>query len=333
MRDFFLIVLVMVSTLVLLLTIGWVFISAPGFARFTGNYKNNAIPENLLKHVKTLSSELPERSDDVDKLDVSAKYILNKFTEYSNDVYLQEYDVWGIPYNNVISNYGNSNCNGLYIIGAHYDAYNGLPGADDNASGVAGLIELARLFSISPTACAVQLVAYALEEPPYFRSEDMGSFYHAKSLSENKVKVELMVALEMIGYFSDEENSQQYPLPILKMFYPEKGNFIGLVSNLSHYFLIRDIKSSMIEASPLPVYSINAPPIIPGIDLSDHRNYWLFNYPAIMITDTAFYRNNRYHTEQDTWDTLDYNKMAMVVDAVYSAVLNHMKSNTQITQP
>jgi hypothetical protein len=125
----------------------------------------------------------------------------------------------------------------------------------------------------------------------------------------------------MLGYFTDMPGSQHYPHPLLKLFYPSRGNFIAVVGKLDQPLIVRHVKSAMRDASKLPVYSINAPRWVPGIDFSDHRNYWDAGYDAVMITDTAFYRNPNYHTPHDTPDTLDYTRMAMVVQGVYAAVL------------
>jgi len=304
--------------------LSWFLISAPVLTSFDNNYQPYADKDQLLAHVKKLSDELPDRSIDTEKLNLSAEYIHSEFSKHLKNVFFQEYNVDGLIYKNVIAEIGETSCNGIYVIGAHYDAFNGLPGADDNASGIAGVLELARILSNKPPRCKTQLIAYTLEEPPYFRSEGMGSYIHAKSLIDKNESVALMLSIEMIGYFSDEENSQEYPLESLSKIYPSAGNFIGLVSNLSNVLITRKIKKYMTAATPLPVQSINAPADIPGIDLSDHRNYWHFGFPAIMITDTSFYRNERYHTEDDTWDTLDYGKMAMVVDGVYEAITHHM---------
>ncbi|HZG51707.1 MAG TPA: M28 family peptidase, partial [Pyrinomonadaceae bacterium] len=197
-----------------------------------------------------------------------------------------------------------------------------LPGADDNASGVAGLIELAYLLGGTPPAVRVELVAFALEEPPYFRSPFMGSAVHAASLRAQGFAVRAMLSLEMIGYFSDQPDSQHYPVSFLKAFYPSQANFIAVVGKMDQGRTVRRIKKAMAEASPLPVYSINAPRSIPGVDFSDHLNYWNEGYDALMITDTAFYRNPHYHTSADTPDTLDYRRMASVVQGVYAAVLS-----------
>ena len=131
----------------------------------------------------------------------------------------------------------------------------------------------------------------------------------------------IMICLEMIGYFSDKPDSQSFPAPFMRLFYPDKGDFIAIVGKLGQGKIVRKVKKAMRKASDLPVYSINAPRFIPGIDFSDHLNYWLAGYPAVMITDTAFYRNNNYHTISDTYDTLNYNKLADVVAGIYQTVL------------
>lgn len=206
------------------------------------------------------------------------------------------------------------------VAGAHYDAFENSPGADDNASGVAGVVELARLLgNVSPGEFAhpIELVCWPLEEPPFFRTQSMGSAQHAARLQESGTELKLMISLEMIGYFSDESGSQDYPMPLLHLFYPDRGNFIAVAGNLQDRKEIALAKASMRGSTPLPVHSISAPPNLPGIDFSDHLNYWAHGYPAIMITDTAFYRNQRYHTQEDTPDTLDYERMSQVVVATF----------------
>ena len=209
------------------------------------------------------------------------------------------------------------------VVGAHYDAYGEHPAADDNASGVAGIVELARLLGeIDPASFSlpVELVAWPLEEPPYFRTDGMGSAVHAKHLREQGIPVRLMISVEMIGYFSDEPGSQDYPSKLLHLFYPDRGDFIAVVGDLGNRDSILEAKIALRGATPLPVHSIAAPRNLPGIDFSDHLNYWEAGYPALMITDTAFYRNPRYHTPQDTPDTLDYERMAQAVTGIYELI-------------
>ena len=276
-------------------------------------------PEILKTHVITLSETNPPRSEDIDNLDVSAFYIKDQLVKYG-DVKEMEYTVWGIPYRNISILFGDET-NERIVVGAHYDSFLGLPGADDNASGVAGLIELARLLSQAQLKRSVELVAYTLEEPPYFRTPEMGSAVHAKTLKENGVEVVVMMSLEMIGYFTDEPNSQEYPFSLMKLFYPSTGNFIAVVGNFSGFGIVRKTKRAMKKVMNLPVRSLNAPGALAGVDFSDHLAFWWYDYPALMITDTAFYRNKAYHTENDTWDRLDYERMSEVVKGVYNAVL------------
>ncbi len=270
----------------------------------------------LKNHVVKLSTIFPPRSDDVDNLDITASYIYKEFSKSNKDTEYQKYDVWGVEYKNVVSRFG-PKTDEIIVIGAHYDSAGGLPGADDNASGVAGLLELSRLLKGVQLEVEVQLVAFSLEEPPYFRSKDMGSFQYAQSLNESNANVVLMINFEMIGYFTDAENSQEYPMPWLSGVYPEVGNFIALVGAYSEIPELRMLKRSMSRFPGLPVVSINAPPFFPGMTLSDHLNFWWFGYPALMITDTAFYRNKAYHTSADLPETLNFRKMAFVVQGVY----------------
>lgn len=274
----------------------------------------------LRDHVIQLSEKLPRRSDDTDKLDFSARYIKHQLSQYGS-VEEQIYEVWGIPYRNISITIGPESRQRI-VIGAHYDSFQGNPGADDNASGIAGLIELARLLSQESLTIPVQLIAYTLEEPPYFRSSDMGSAVHAKQLKTDNIDVIAMISLEMIGYYTDVPDSQDYPIPLMSLIYPTKGNFIAIVGNMGGMGIVRQAKSNMAEVMSLPVVSINAPSIIPGVDFSDHLNFWNQGYPAIMVTDTAFYRNKAYHSEDDTWDRLDYEKMGEVVKGVYAVAMN-----------
>ncbi len=201
------------------------------------------------------------------------------------------------------------------------DAMDELPGADDNASGVAVLLELARILGAErPPATHTELVAYVLEEPPYFRTGFMGSAVHAFSLRDAGAEVRAMLCLEMVGYFTSEPNSQDLPSALLRPLYPDRGDFIAIIGGLADRTLVRQVKRSFTAASSLPVRSMNGPRLIPGVDFSDHLSYWNVGYGAVMITDTAFYRNAAYHTEQDTPDRLDYEKMAEVVLGVYQAV-------------
>ena len=279
--------------------------------------------ERLQQHVEFLAGISPPRSyNNVASLNRCADYIEQHFRQHSPRVERQTFTAEGDPYHNLICSFGPEH-GPRVVIGAHYDVCGELPGANDNASGTAGLLELARLLHEQQPGLKyrVDLVAYTLEEPPFYGSNAMGSAVHAKSLRDLHVKVEGMLSLEMIGYFSDEKGSQEFPLGLLKLFYPTRGNFIAVVGKLGQGGIIRKTKRHMKAASDIEVRSINAPTFIPGIDFSDHRNYWKQGYRATMVTNTAFYRNKNYHTPGDTPDRLNYEKMAEVVKGVYWAVV------------
>ena len=270
--------------------------------------------------MKKLSVDFYPRSfDHVAKLARTAAYIEEQFKEAGAQVSIQDVVVDETRYKNVVARFGPERGR-LLVIGAHYDSHGGTPGADDNASGIAGLLELAHLLGKSAPGRPVELVAYTLEEPPHFRSPHMGSVWHARALKAEGRDVELMLSLEMIGYFSDSPGSQAYPLAAMKLAYPDRGNFIALVGQFGDFGLSRSVKAAMSGASDLPVYSLNAPAFVQGVDFSDHRSYWAQGFPALMVTDTAFMRNQNYHRPGDTFDKLDYKRMAMVVQSVYAVV-------------
>src|SRR5262245_54992506 len=279
-------------------------------------------PARLEIHVRALSeSFVPRDESHPENLDRCAAYIRREFESAHARVSEQPFIVDGKTYRNVIAQFG-PETKEVVVVGAHYDTDGPLPGADDNASGVAGLLELARLLGAAQLPVRVELVAYTLEELPFFRSEQMGSAMHAKALKREGAVVRVMFSLEMIGYFGDAPDSQHFPISALSFFYPTEGNFISVIGKMGAGTLVRKIKRAMAEATSLPVYSINAPRLIPGVDFSDHLSYWQEGYPAVMITDTAFYRNANYHTMWDTAERLDYRRMSQVVEAVYAAVIN-----------
>ena len=300
----------------------WFRVTQPVFWAGAAKGGVRVAPERLEAHVRALSEEFaPRDAAHPEGLERAAAYVRGAFESAGGAVSEQPYEVGGRVYRNVVASFGPGTRERV-VVGAHYDAAGPLPGADDNASGVAGLLELARLLGASPPPLRVELVAFTLEEPPFFRSAEMGSAVHARALRRQGVAVRAMISLEMIGYFSDREDGQQFPSPALKLFYPSRGDFIAVVGKFDQGRLVRRVKRAMLGAAPLPVYSINAPRSVPGIDFSDQMNYWEAGYDAVMITDTAFYRNPNYHTARDTAGTLDYRRMAMVVEGVYAAALD-----------
>jgi len=258
----------------------------------------------------------------VELLNKTADFIASEFKKHADSTYFQEYQVNGITYKNVvclfnptlINSFESSNSE-LVVIGAHYDACGMQEGADDNASGVVGLLEIARQLKGKQFSHPIELVAYTLEEPPYFRTENMGSFVHAKALSDSKKTVYGMVSLEMIGYFKDEKKSQDYPIGLMRLFYGSKGNYITLVNKFGKGKFSRKFTKKFKQTKHIRSKKFNGPKVLPGVDFSDHLNYWRFNFSALMLTDTAFYRNKNYHQNTDTMETLDLNRMAKVIDA------------------
>lgn len=279
-----------------------------------------ADPEILKRDVKTLSEDfLPRDHRHPANLDRCAAYIRAELEKTGARVRDQVYEAHGRTYRNIVARFGTRGGE-LIVVGAHYDACGETPGADDNASGVAGLLELGRLLGRHPLPTDIELVAFTLEEPPYFRTEKMGSAIHADDLRLRNVPVRGVIVLEMIGYFDDAWFSQAYPIPLLRAFYPSRGNFIAVAGRLDQRPFTRQIKAAMKGATPLPVWSINAPASLPGLDFSDHRNYWANGWNAVMVTDTSFYRNHEYHQDGDTWNRLDYVRMAQVVTGVNEAL-------------
>jgi len=277
-------------------------------------------PAHLERHVRYLSETCVPRSwDHVDGLERAATYIRGAFQETGARLEEQVYQVRGRNYRNILASYG-PEAGPRIIVRAHYDAYGPLPGADDNASGVAGLLALGALLERQAPRHRIDLVAYTLEEPPFFRTSDMGSAQHARLMKETRCEVQAVIVLEMIGRYSVAKGSQSYPSFLLEPFYPDQGNFITVVGCFENIGLTRSVKRAMRAASPLPVRSINGPRWIPGLDFSDHHPYWDQGFKAVMVTDTSFYRNRDYHTDQDTPDRLDYVRMAQVVQGVLAAV-------------
>ena len=209
----------------------------------------------------------------------------------------------------------------VLVIGAHYDTVRGSPGADDNASGVATLLELARLLADTEPAVSLRLVAFANEEAPFFATPAMGSRVHAEALAEADVTVVGMIALEMVGYFDHRPGTQAYP-PVVRWFYPDRGDFIAFVGNIESRALVRRAIGHFREHAHLPSEGMAAPELLRDIRRSDHASYWAIGVPALMITDTANFRNPHYHRASDTPETLDYAAMARLTAALAPAILD-----------
>ncbi len=288
------------------------------------NLNTSADPIKLKQFVTNLSTSYQFRnSDNLTKLNQSADYIFNELTNIGLKPIWQTFLAKGIEYKNIIVKLGPQTNKASIVIGAHYDVCYETPGADDNASGVAGVLELARLLKKNTEKLnrPVELVFYSLEEPPFFGSKTMGSYIHAESKHQKNEKIDLMLSVEMIGYYEDSFFSQDYPSYLMYLIYPTKASFIALVGRLKDWKLTRKIKPFLQNQSDIDIRSINAPVRLAGIDYSDHLNYWKFGYPALMLTDTSFYRNKNYHKLSDTPDTLNYEMMSFVVNQIAKLVI------------
>ena len=287
---------------------------------FSANADTSLIKKHLIAITKTFGNR---DYSSVDNLNKTADYIYEEFKKYADTSWIQEYEVVGQKpkYKNVICSFGLENKQRI-IIGAHYDVCDIQEGADDNASGTVGLLELARLLKAQKLNYRIDLVAYSLEEPPYFRTDAMGSYIHAKWLSDNKISVAGMICLEMIGYFKEERKTQHYPLGLFKLFYGGKGNYITLVKKFGSGKFARKFSKTFISVRSIRTKKFSGPKWIQGIDFSDHLNYWKFGFSALMITDTSFYRNPNYHEKSDTMETLNVARMANVIDSVFLSLIN-----------
>jgi len=269
--------------------------------------------------LRVLSVDLVPRSwEHTDNLDEAADWIADVMRLTAEEVRLQEYTVHDITYTNVIGRYG-PDTDEVVVVGAHYDNYGPYPGADDNTSGVAGLLTLADALGDADLERRVELVAYTLEEPPFFAGPNMGSEVHAASLEDGGDVVIGMICMDMIGYFSDEPGSQLYPSGMPPIF-GDVGDFLFVVGRPDQGAFLWPLVDGLDDHSEVPVHGVATD--YEGSDFSDHRNYWSRDWNAVLITDTASYRNTAYHTANDTMDRLDIDRMAMLIPAFEEVVVD-----------
>ena len=304
----------------------WVFtVKMPGPA-FTGTLRpltpdQTRLRTALEQHVRALAQNIGVRSDrEYRNVARAASYIESALRALGYTVEIQEYSARGLVWRNIEATLRGANrFQQVVVVGAHYDTAEEAPGADDNASGVAGVLELARYFAGSPQSRSIRFVFFPNEEPPSFPSAAMGSRHYATAARMRNDQIVAMMSIESIGYYDTEKGSQRYPFP-LNLAYPDVGDFIGFVSNLKSRPLLHRAIAAFRAHATFPTQGAAAPSWVPGVWWSDHWSFWREGYPAIMITDTAPYRYPFYHTPQDTPDKLNYDRMARVVDGLRHVV-------------
>ncbi|MCK5901621.1 MAG: M28 family peptidase [Cocleimonas sp.] len=316
-----LIVFVLVSFIV------WFAVTQPIFSVFSSSAVPEIDPLKLESHVIELSQTYAPRVPELEGMRPVANYIYRQFLEAGKPIKKKpKHQYFGSVsgrFSNIVFSLGPVNAETV-VIGAHYDTHNAFPGADNNASGVAVLIELARALSIveKDLPVRVELVTYALSVGSAWGTSYMGSYKHAERLKKQKRAVKVMISVDSVGYFSNASNSQHYPFSFMSLVYPTTGNFIHLSSHLNDFMVLRQVKTSFKKASHLAVRSINAPENFPRIADSDHVNYWKHGFPALLIDDTASYRNKDYNTANDTAEKLNYAAMGMVVQGLYQTIMD-----------
>jgi Zn-dependent M28 family amino/carboxypeptidase len=274
---------------------------------------SDTLEARLRRHVEKLAGEIGERHVlRPQALHEAERYITAALRAAGHTVVRQNYEAQGVDCANLeITIAGTRRSAQIVLAGAHYDTVPGSPGADDNASGVAAILELARLLVEARPERTIKLVAFVNEEPPFFFWGEMGSQVYAHAARQRNEDIRLMISLEMLGYYRDEPGSQTYP-PLFRHFHPDRGNFIAFVSNLRSGRVMRRAAQVFRRHSDFPLETTATFGWIPGVGWSDHLSFWRAGYRAFMCTDTAFFRNPYYHSAQDTPDKLDYSRLAQL---------------------
>jgi hypothetical protein len=270
----------------------------------------------LRSHVETIAAE-EHNLGRPEELERVALYLESVLAGQGHAVRRQQFDTDRGPARNLevtIAGKAGKGRRDIVVVGAHYDSVFGSPGANDNATGAAAILELARMLrgAAMPSKTELRLVLFVNEEPPYFKTKQMGSLVHAREMNARKEHVVAMISLETLGFYSDEQGSQRFPAP-LGTFYPDTGNFVGFVADIGSRQLVQRVITHFRKQAAFPSEGVAAPAEIPGIDWSDHWSYRQIGAQALMVTDTAPYRYPHYHTAQDTPDKVDYARLARVV--------------------
>jgi hypothetical protein len=296
----------------------WKMIGMPGKS-FKGSLPPLSTDEVTLRDelkadVEKLATGIGVRSvEEYAALTSAAAFIESSFSAAGYTVRRDGYDVRGRLCENLEVELRGTGSDEIIVIGGHYDTVHGSPGANDNGSGVAATLALARRFAATPCTRTIRFVAFVNEEPGHFQTELMGSWVYASRCKERGDKIVAMMSLETIGYYSDERGSQKYPLPLLNFIYPNEGNFIAFVGDTTSKPLVQKAVGSFRKHAQFPSEGTALPASVPGIGWSDHWAFWQHGYPGLMVTDTAPFRYPYYHSRQDTPDKLNYDSMARVV--------------------
>lgn len=279
------------------------------------------LEQELRSHVQMLAGQIGERNVFChDKLVMATDYIRTTLSGFGYEVKRQSYEVGGFGCENVEAEVqGSLRPDEIIVIGAHYDSVQGSPGANDNASGVAAMLALARAFAKIRQARTLRFVAFTNEEPPLFQTRYMGSRVYAKRSRERGETISLMLSLETIGYYSDEPGSQHLLFP-LNLIYPSTGNFIAFVSNVENGFLVRQLVGSFRRQAQFPSEGGALWGLVPGVGWSDHWAFWKEGFPAVMVTDTAPFRYPAYHLNSDRPELVQYERMARVVSGLQAVI-------------
>ena len=278
------------------------------------------IAAELNRHVTALAETIGERNTErPEAYRAAAYYIEEELQSFGFGTTRQSYSAGGIECHNIEAELrGTGDSAEIIVIGAHYDSVIGSPGANDNGTGVAALLSIARTIG-GPRSRTIRFVAFANEEPPYFQSARMGSLVYAERCRARGEKIVGMISLETIGFYSDESGSQHYPPPLAGA-HSSTGNFIGFVSDMESRQFLERVTAAFRRATDFPIETTSIPSNIPGAGWSDHWSFWQQGYPAIMITDTAPFRYPHYHTAGDTPDKIDFHRMSIVVTGIGAAV-------------
>ena len=312
------------AVLVVIATVVWFFaIRMPGRNTSSAAALNEAevaLRAELVADVQKLAGEIGERNmRRYSQLEAAAEFIEKSLAAAGYTSRRVSYELRGRACHNIEAEIRGTRSE-ILVVGAHYDSVTGCPGANDNGSGVAALLALARRFAGKTPGQTLRFVAFVNEEPPYFQTEQMGSFVYASRCKERGEKITAMLSLETIGYFSDVPRSQRYPSPALGLAYPTTGNFIGIVGNYGSRALVRRVISLFRDQGKVPSEGAALPAFIPGVAWSDQWSFWRCGYPAVMITDTAPFRYPHYHEATDTPDKLEYDRFALVVSGLEKTI-------------